>query len=158
MVGKEYKLVEALERIKPNYDYIIIDTPPALGILTVNALTACDSVIVPAQADVYSLQGIEQLHDTVSTVKQYCNKNLKIQGILLTRFSYRTILSKNILELLEQTAEKIQTKLFKTTIREAIAIKEAQANRQDIFSYAPASNAAIDYNNFINELLEEQND
>jgi chromosome partitioning protein len=155
MVGKEYKLAEALEGIKANYDYIIIDTPPALGILTVNALAACDMVIVPA---VYSLQGIEQLHDTVSTVKQYCNKNLTIQGVLLTRFSSRTILSKNILELLEQTAKKIQTKLFKTTIREAIAIKEAQANRQDIFSYAPTSNAAIDYNNFINELFEEQND
>ena len=72
-MGKEYRLKEALEPIKSKYDYIIIDTPPALGILTVNALTACTGVIIPAQADIYSLQGIGQLNSTIEAVKKYCN-------------------------------------------------------------------------------------
>ena len=76
--GKEYKLKEALESLQAAYDYVIIDTPPALGILTINALTACNSVIIPAQADIYSLQGVEQLADTMKPVKKYCNPDLKI--------------------------------------------------------------------------------
>lgn len=152
--GKEYRLQEALEPIKGKYDYIIIDTPPALGVLTINALTACTSVIIPAQADTYSLQGISQLYTTIDTVRRYCNRSLEIKGILLTRYSPRAILSRDIAEVIEQTAKQLNTKLFKTTIRETITIKEAQANQQDIFSYAPKSNAAIDYAEFINEILE----
>lgn len=154
MVGKEFRLKEALAPVLESYDYIIIDTPPALGILTVNALTACTGVIIPSQADVYSLQGISQLYTTIETVKQYCNQNLKVKGILLTRYSSRAILSRDIADILDQTAAKLETKLFSATIREAIAIKEAQANRTDIFSYAPKSNACMDYNAFIDEFLE----
>ena len=84
-MGKEYRLKEALEPLKKSYDYIIIDTPPALGILTVNALTACTGVIIPAQADIYSLQGIGQLNNTIDAVKKYCNKDLILKGIVLTR-------------------------------------------------------------------------
>ena len=94
--GKEYRLKEALEKIAKNYDFCIIDTPPALGILTINALTASDSVIIPAQADIYSLQGIENLEETIKAVKKYCNPNLKIEGILLTRYNPRTILSREV--------------------------------------------------------------
>jgi chromosome partitioning protein len=153
-VGKEYRLKEALNPIKENYDYILIDTPPALGVLTINALTACTGVIIPAQADTYSLQGINQLYATIDAVRQYCNNSLEVKGILLTRYNSRAILSKDIAEIIEQTANQLNTKLFKTTIREAIAIKEAQANQQDIFSYAPKNNAAVDYAEFIDELLE----
>jgi chromosome partitioning protein len=86
--GKEYRLREALAPIKGAYDYIIIDTPPALGILTINALTACTGAIIPAQADdIFSLQGMGQLHSTIQTVKQYCNPSLKVKGILLIRFN-----------------------------------------------------------------------
>lgn len=84
--GKEYRLREALESVASEYDYIIIDTPPALSILTINALTASNSVIIPAQADIYSLQGIEQLAETIQPVKRYCNPTLSIEGILLTRY------------------------------------------------------------------------
>lgn len=152
--GKEYRLKESLEIIKEIYDYILIDTPPALGVLTVNALTACTSAIIPAQADTYSLQGIAQLYTTIDTVRRYCNQSLKIKGILLTRYNPRAILSKEIAEVIDQTAQKLNTKLFKTTIRETITLKEAQANQQDIFSYSPKSNAALDYNEFIDEMLE----
>ena len=116
--GKEYRLKEALEKIAKNYDFCIIDTPPALGILTINALTASDSVIIPAQADIYSLQGIENLEETIKAVKKYCNPNLKIEGILLTRYNPRTILSREVSEMAEKLAEKLETKLFKAKIRD----------------------------------------
>lgn len=151
--GKEYRLKEALEPIKGDYDYIILDTPPALGILTVNALTACTSVIIPAQADIFSLQGIEQLAGTIEPVKRYCNSDLSIAGILLTRYSARSILSKEVAELAQQLAEKLGTRLFNTTIREAISVKEAQISQQSIFDYAGKSNVAADYAAFIEELL-----
>lgn len=154
--GKEYKLKEALEAVQADYDYIVIDTPPALGILTVNALTACNSVIIPAQADIYSLQGIEQLADTIKPVKKYCNPSLKIEGILLTRYSSRSVLSREIAELAEQLAAKLGTKLFKTTIREAIAVKEAQISQKTLYGYAPKAKATEDYTSFIEELLREE--
>jgi ATPases involved in chromosome partitioning len=154
--GKEYRLKEALENIEGQYQYIIIDTPPALGILTVNALTVCHSVIIPAQADIYSLQGIEQLADTMKPVKKYCNPNLKIAGILLTRYSSRSVLSREVAELAEQLADKLGTKLFKTTIREAIAVKEAQISQQSLFDYAPKAKVTEDYRAFIEELLEQE--
>lgn len=105
-VGKEYKLKEAIQPLLKSYDYIIIDTPPALGILTVNALTACTKVIIPAQADVYSLQGISTLSNTINAVKQYCNKDLKISGILLTRYNPRVILARDIATMIENTTAK----------------------------------------------------
>lgn len=151
--GKEYKLKEALESLKGRYDYIIIDTPPALGILTVNALTACDSVIIPAQADIYSLQGIEQLAETMKPVKKYCNPGLKIEGILLTRYSSRSVLSRDIAELADQLADRLGTRLFKATIREAVSIREAQISQQSLYAYAPAAKVTEDYTRFIEELL-----
>lgn len=154
--GKEYKLREALEGVKAAYDYIIIDTPPALGILTINALTACDSVIIPAQADIYSLQGVEQLAETMKPVKKYCNPALTVEGILLTRYSPRSVLSREVAELAGQLAGKLGTKLFKTTIREAIAVKEAQISQQSLYTYAPKANVIEDYNRFIDELIGEE--
>jgi chromosome partitioning protein len=151
--GKEYRLKEALEPILGYYDYIVIDTPPALGILTINALTACTKVIIPAQADIYSLQGIGQLYGTIEAVRRYCNPNLKIMGILLTRYSSRSILTRDITNMIEQTAGRLETVVYKTTIREAVAIKEAQAQQMDIFSYAPKGKATDDYRMFVEEVL-----
>jgi chromosome partitioning protein len=153
--GKEYRLQEALEPIQANYDWIVVDTPPSLGILTVNALTACKWAIIPAQADMYSLQGIGQLYSTIEAVRQYCNPDLEIRGILLTRHSNRAILSRDMATLMDDTARKLGTKLFETTIRENIAVKEAQARQQDIFTYAPKSNGSIDYAAFMDELLKD---
>lgn len=152
-MGKEYKLKEAIEPIKKFYDYIIIDTPPALGILTINALTASDSVIIPAQADIYSIDAIGQLYSTITAVKKYTNKELSIAGILLTRFSDRTVLSRDLANMIQGTADQLGTRLFKSTIREAIAIKEAQVVQSDIFAYAPKSKVADDYMNFVDEFL-----
>lgn len=153
-IGKEYKLKEALQNIDSSaYDYVIIDTPPALSILSINALAAADTVIIPAQADIYSLQGITQISSTISTVRKYCNSKLSIDGIVLTRYNSRTTISKDLAAALAQTAEKLSTKVYDTRIRECTAIKEAQALRKDIFVYAPKSNAAEDYKSLTNEIV-----
>ncbi len=154
--GKEYRLKEALNTINKKYDYCIIDTPPALGILTINALTACTGVIIPSQADIYSLQGISQLYNTINTVKKYCNTNLSIMGIVLTRFNSRSIIRRDVAQTLEQTAKQLNTKLYKTRIRECTALVEAQATKQSIYKYAPKSNATADYQSLVNEILEEE--
>ena len=154
--GKEYRLKEALESLSGLYDYCIIDTPPALGILTVNALTACSGVIIPAQADIYSLQGISQLNNTLQTVKRYCNPELSILGIVLTRYNGRAIIRREVAEMLEQTARGLNTKLYKSRIRECTALVEAQATKQNIYSYAPRSNAAADYKALVAEILGEE--
>lgn len=154
-VGKEYKLAEALESVKNDYDYIIIDTPPALSILTVNALTVADKVIIPAQADLFSLEAIKQLNGTIETIKKYTNRSLTIAGILLTRYNNRNILTQELTEVLNNTADYLQTKVFKHSIREAVAIKESQARKQDIFTYSPESNVAGDYNGFVEEVIKD---
>ncbi|OHW61242.1 sporulation initiation inhibitor protein Soj [Andreesenia angusta] len=155
--GKEYRLKEVLEPIKGQYDFIVIDTPPALGIITVNALTASDFAVIPAIAEIYSIQGVGQLYSTIKAVRDYCNPNLKIQGILLTRHNERTILNRDMREIIEDTASQLGTSIYNTFIREGIAIRESQAKKQDIFSYAPKSNPALDYLDFVDEVLERSN-
>ena len=149
------RLRDALEPIKQDYDFIVIDTPPALGIRTINAFTVADYLVIPAQADVYSLQGIGQLNGTIETVRNKSNKNLKIGGIVLTRYNGRAVLNRNLAELIEETAESIGTKVYKSMIREAVAVKEAKASLQSILEYAPKSNPAKDYNALIDEILED---
>lgn len=153
--GKEYRLKEALEELAGVYDCIVIDTPPALGILTVNALTAANALVIPAQADTLSLQGIEQLATSIAPVKKYCNPALEIAGILLTRYNPRSVLTKEVTKAAANLAEAMGTKVFDTAIREGIAIKEAQLLKQNIFDYAPKANATQDYAAFIDELLKQ---
>lgn len=151
--GKEYRLREALEGIEGQYDFIIIDTPPALNVLTINALTASDEVIIPSQAEVHSLQGIALLYqEAITAVKKYTNPDLHILGILLTRYNGRAILSKEMKSQLEATAKELGTKLFETPIRECISLKEAQALQRDVITYAPRSNATADYKALIEEV------
>ena len=152
-VGREYRLRKALEAVSGLYDYCLIDTPPALSIITVNALTAADKVVIPAQADDYSLEALERLRETVETVKAYCNPSLQVDGVLLTRFNGRAVLSRELAEMIAQAAEKLESRLYETRIRECTAVKEAQALREDIFSYSPRCNAAKDYRSLLSEML-----
>lgn len=154
--GKEYRLREALEDLSGTYDYCIVDTPAALGTLTVNALTAANSVIIPVQAEIYSLQGIGQLYQSIEAVKKYCNHDLYIRGILITRYNGRAIISRDMQSNLEEAAAQLKTSLYGTPIRECVSIKEAQASQQDIYSYAPRSNAAKDYEAFVEEFMERK--
>ena len=154
--GKEYLFKETLEELKDDYDYIVIDTPPALGTVTVNALTCSDSVIIPAQSDVFSLTGLGQLNNLINTVKKYTNPNLKIKGVLLTKYNDRTILNKNLRNTMQTASEQIGSKVFKTTIREATAIREAQTKRTNIFNYDKKSKVAKDYMDFVDEFLKDK--
>lgn len=149
--GREYILKKALKPILNDYEYIVIDTPPALGILSINALTASYGVVIPVQADVMSIQGLMQLKDTIDTVQEYTNPNLKILGILRTRYNARTNISKETSEILNNIAHKLGTILYNTFIRESICIKEAQGERKDIFSFVPHNKAVLDYVAFIKE-------
>ena len=152
--GREYLLREALSSVRDNYDYIFLDTPPALSILTVNAFTASDYIIIPMLADIFSLQGIAQLSETIDRVRKYCNPNIKVEGIVLTKFNMRTILSREIKGTAELIAEKLNTGILNTTIRSSVAVMEAQTNQQDIYNYSPKNGAAKDYMDLVEELIE----
>ncbi|NYB72575.1 ParA family protein [Sedimentibacter hydroxybenzoicus DSM 7310] len=152
--GREYLLKEALSSVKDKYDYIFLDTPPALSILTVNAFTASDFIIIPMLADIFSLQGIAQLSETIDRVRKYCNSNVKVEGIVLTKFNMRTVLSREIKGTAELIAERLNTEIFNTTIRSSVAVMEAQTNQLDIYNYSPKNGAAKDYMDLVEELIE----
>lgn len=152
--GKEQVMKRLLEKFHGGaFDYIVLDTPPALGVLTVNSLVACDYLVIPAQADALSMQGIAQLYDTFDAVRTYHNPELKALGIVLTRFDNRTILTRRMAELFIDAARRYGTTVLKSTLRETIVIKEAQAQQLDLFDYAPRSNAAVDCMAVTEELL-----
>lgn len=151
--GREYRLRKALSPVAVNYEFIIIDTPPALGIITINALTTADSLIIPMIADRYSLQGIRQLSETIETVREYSNPDLMVNGILLTRYNSRTVLNRDIRDVIEQMAESWHTKVYETTIRQSISLQESQTQQESIFSYAPTSITGQDYQSFVDEFL-----
>lgn len=154
-VGKEYRLNEALSVLNTAIDYVVIDTPPALGVLAINALTAADDVVIPVQADMYSLQGLTQIGATIEAVRRYTNKRLQIAGVLITRANERTVVRREFAELLQESAEAMQTKVFNTRVRECTAVIEAQANHTSIYQYAPRSNATADYDAFMREYIGE---
>ena len=155
-VGREYLLSIALEPILNNYSHIILDCPPSLTILSVNALCACTDALIPMTADMYSLQGLSQLFTTINKVRQFCRKDVHIAGLLMCRHNSRSILSRDFMEMLESKATELGTSLFKTVIRESVSIREAQAQRESIFAYAADSRPAADYESFIKEYLEQE--
>jgi len=153
--GREYLLAEALEPLRYIYDYIVIDSPPTLGILTINALTAAQDLIIPMGTDAYSIQGLSQLHTTIGKVKKHCNPNLVVVGILITRYSGRTILSRELKDAIQnQAAQAVNTTAFKTIIREGIVVKEIQTQQESLYTASPRSNATKDYMDFVDEYLE----
>lgn len=153
--GREYRLRRAIQGASALYDYAIVDTPPALSIITINALTAADRVIIPAQADDYSLESLERLRETIEAVQAHANAALRIDGILLTRYNGRMNVSKYAEEQAQTAAAEMGTRLYNTRIRECGAIKEAQFVREDIYTYSPRSNAARDYKSLLEEITEE---
>lgn len=152
--GREYVLRKVLEGIRGSYDYIIIDTAPALNIISIAALTASTGAIIAAQADIYSIAGIAQLYETIKVVRAMSNNALEVLGILITRYNGRTNISRDAVQVIENAAKRIGTKVFRSKIRECTAIREAQMLRRDIFTYAPRCNAAKDYLALIEEIQE----
>ena len=151
--GKEHRLKEAVSVVAGEYDFIVIDTPPSLGVLTVNAFTCATDILIPTTAGIFATAGISQLNETVSSVQKYCNPGVKIRGILFTRFNPRANISRQIKELTEQLSEYISAPIYQTYIRAGVVVEEAQANKADIFNYAGKSTVAEDYRTFIEEFL-----
>ena len=132
--GKEHRLKEAVSVVAGEYDFIVIDTPPSLGVLTVNAFTCATDILIPTTAGIFATAGISQLNETVSSVQKYCNPGVKIRGILFTRFNPRANISRQIKELTEQLSEYISAPIYQTYIRAGVVVEEAQANKADIFN------------------------
>ncbi len=151
--GREHLLEKALGSVK-GYDYIILDTAPAMNVLTLNALTVADAVVVCCQTDAFSLAGLDDIVKNVNLAKQYYNPKLSIAGILLTRYNVRTKISEQALDEFWDKAKDYGTRVFATPIRENVAIKESQMRKIDIFSYNSTCNASEDYAAFTKELFD----
>lgn len=149
-IGREQLLKEAIQPLLPHYNYVIIDTAPTLGLLTVNALSAADAVIIPLTAEYYAVSGLTNLTALIDSVQKRINKRLQIKGVIITQYDTRTKLHKQARELI---SAQFALNMFKTSVRENIAIAEAQTAKKDIFTYAPESNGAEDYNKIIDEFL-----
>lgn len=146
-------LKKALEEVHSDYDYIIIDTPPSLNILTLNGYAASDYLIIPMAAEILSLVGLVQLKDTVDAVKNSVNPQLNVLGILLTKYNKRTNLAKDVLEMAQAVAKQADTRVFETQIRAGVAAAEAPAHGITIYDYSPRSNPAKDYEQFVGEVV-----
>ncbi len=152
--GREFLLKNALQSVKDDYDYILIDSPPGLGVLTVNALVAADYLILPMLPDIFSLQGITQVYETVEHVRQTCNPHIEIAGILFTKFNPRTRLAKEVHGTAQLIADHLDISVFKTTIRNCLALSEAQSMQCNVVDYAPRSTGISDYMSLVDELIE----
>ena len=147
-----HRLQDALKKLK-GYDYVIIDTAPAINIMLHNALVAADDVIIPITADRFAIQGISELSTTIHAIKNRQNTKLNLAGILLCKYHDKQSLDKSILEGLEQISEQIGTKVFETKIRECAKVRQSQTVRKQLIDYAPACTTARDYWKFTEELI-----
>jgi len=153
-IGREYLLKKNLAKLSFDYDFCIIDTPPTLGVLTMNALTASHKIIIPLFSDIYSLQGISQLHGFIQNIREYCNPDLEIDGLLLTKYTSRTNIAQALDEQIQNAAATLGTKVYHTRIRQAVVVQESQLLKQDIYAKAPHATATRDYMEFVNEFLQ----
>jgi len=150
--GRENKLKQALSVLKEKYDFVLIDCPPSLSLLTVNALTFADEVIIPIQCEYYALEGISQLTHTLELIRENLNPGLKIRGIILTMFDSRTLLSSQVAE---ETRKYFGNKVFETIVPRNIRLAEAPSFGQPILFYDPGSKGAQAYENLCREVLSD---
>ncbi len=141
-----------LSKLK-GYDYVIIDCPPAVGAILQSILVASDEVLIPVTADRYSLQGLSQIWETIQNIRQGMNPSLRIAGFLLVRYNTRTNLNKDIYAALEQIAADLDTRIFKTYIRESTKARESLAARETLIDYAPSATTTEDYVAFVRKLI-----
>lgn len=156
MMSREHRLKEKTNSQKDNYDYIIIDCPPSLGLITLNAFTASDSVLIPVQCEYYALEGLGQLINTINLVKKHLNKDLSIEGALLTMFDIRTNLSNQVVK---EVNKYFENKVYKTVIPRNVKLSEAPSYGMPISVYDPKSKGAKSYDKFVKEFIKknEQN-
>lgn len=149
-ISREVRLKRALEEVKGDYDYIIIDCPPSLGLLTLNSLTASDAVMIPVQCEYYALEGLSQLLNTVRLVQKHLNQDLKIEGVLLTMLDARTNLG---IQVIDEVKKYFQDKVYQTIIPRNVRLSEAPSHGEPIISYDPRSRGAEVYLDLAKEVL-----
>lgn len=150
MIGRERALEKALLAVRGDYDFILIDTPPSLGLLTINSLTAADGVIVPVQCEYLSLRGLIQLENTLAMIREHLNPRVRIVGILPTMYDGRTIHGREAVEILRETYGEL---VFDTMVRKAVRFAEAPVRGQSVISYDSRSTAADTYRRLADEVL-----
>jgi chromosome partitioning protein len=149
-LDSHYRLKDELASVQDSYDYIIIDTPPTLGIITVNALVAATHVLVPIQASYFALEGTDDLLETIDKIKVRANPQLQILGALITMYDKRTLLAKDIYEQIQRV---FGAKVFNTIITKSVRLEESPAYRESIFTFAPRSTGAYEYYRLSEEVL-----
>jgi chromosome partitioning protein len=152
--GREFILRELLAQVADDYDFVIIDCPPSLGLLTLNALTSSRYVVIPLQTEFLAVQGLTKIKQVIDKVRFRLNKQLDIAGVAATMFDNRRVLNREVVEIIQK---HFGEKVFKTYIRENVALAEAPAQRKDIFEYSPKSSGAIDYLELCAEIIERIN-
>lgn len=149
-ISREVRLKRALEEVKEDYDYIIIDCPPSLGLLTLNALTAADAVVIPVQCEYYALEGLSQLLSTIRLVQKHLNHELRIEGVLLTMLDARTNLG---IQVIEEVKKYFQDKVYRTIIPRNVRLSEAPSHGEPIIIYDPKSRGAEVYLELAKEVV-----
>lgn len=152
--GRLKMLDKALKNLEEKFDFVVIDTPPNLGVLSLNAFIASDFIIVPMAADSFSLKGVRLLKQALDDVAEELDRRIEVAGILLTKYNCRTNVSKLLENSLHSAAELLDTKVFESRIRQAVVVQESQLARENLLSYAPKAPVTQDYVQFIDELLE----
>ena len=152
LMNREGRLKNALERVKHDYDYVLIDCPPSLGLLTINALTAANSVLVPIQCEFYALEGVSQLMNTIKLVQRNLNPALKLEGVLMTMFDQRTNLSSDVVG---EVRKYFNTKMYNTIIPRNVRLSEAPSHGQPVIVYDPKSKGAV-YSELAQEVLGDE--
>ena len=155
MMSREQRLKEKLDTVKEDYDFIIIDCPPSLGLITLNAFTASDSVLIPVQCEYYALEGLGQLLNTISLVKKHLNKDIEIEGALLTMYDIRTNLSNQVVK---EVKKYFNEKVYKNVIPRNVKLSEAPSYGMPISIYEPRSKGAKSYEKFVREFLKNNED
>lgn len=151
VISRETRIRNALDEVKDEYDFIIIDCPPSLGLLTINSLTASDTVLVPIQCEYYALEGLSQLMDTVKIVKKHLNRKLEVEGVVLTMFDARTNLS---IQVVEEVKKYFKNKVYRTIIPRNVRLSEAPSHGLPIILYDPKSKGAECYIELAEEVIE----
>jgi chromosome partitioning protein len=149
-LDSHYRLKDEVQRVQDDFDYIIIDTPPTLGIITVNALVAASHVLIPIQASYFALEGTDDLLETIDKIKVRANPQLQILGALITMYDKRTLLAKDIYEQIQRV---FGVKVFETVITKSVRLEESPAYRESIFTFAPRSTGAYEYYRLSEEVL-----
>lgn len=151
--GREYILKELIEPLRSNYDYILIDSPPSLGLLTINSFTASQEVFIPLQAQYLALQGLAKLTEVINKIQKRLNKELHIGGVFITQYDSRKVLNRDVVTTIQAHLKEV---VFKTIIRDNIALAEAPSQGVDIFRYNPKSYGAEDYLSLCKEILKRK--